>query len=100
MKKSIIKLEIDIFFNRNATSPLIPNKIAQIKDYLSINSPIYYNSVKFVGGYKIEEQNQSVANFVIFTDNQEEIKKQFITIFKSYPLYISFDNKIPELIKN
>ena len=36
MKKSIIKLEIDIFFNRNATSPLIPNKIAQIKDYLSI----------------------------------------------------------------
>ena len=99
MKNSIKKLEIDIFFNRNATSPLIPNKIAQIKDYLTINSKLYYNSVKFVGGSNVELQNQSVANFVIFTDNQEQIKMQFIDIFKSYPLYISFDNKIPELIK-
>lgn len=98
MKKSIIKLEIDIFFNRNASSPLIPNKIAQIKDYLSINCPMYYNSVKFVGGNTIQEQNQSVANFVIFTDNHEQIKTKFISIFKDYPLYISMDNKLPELV--
>tara|TARA_R110000744_G_scaffold62932_2_gene129701 strand:- start:463 stop:759 length:297 start_codon:yes stop_codon:yes gene_type:complete len=98
MKTDLKKLELDVFFNRNSTSPIIPNKIAQIKDYLSIHSAQYYNSVKFVGGYNIKNQAQSVANFVIFTNNIKGIKDQFLTIFKDQDVYISIDSKIPKLI--
>ena len=91
------KLEIDVLFNRNATTPTIPNKIAKIKDYLSINAAQYYNSIKFAGGYEVKDQMQSVANFVIFTSDPDDIKNKFLSIFKDQDVYCSYDNKIPTL---
>tara|TARA_R110002020_G_C16044070_1_gene753960 strand:- start:56 stop:355 length:300 start_codon:yes stop_codon:yes gene_type:complete len=99
MEKEIKKLEVDVLFNRNAITPTIPNKIAKIKDYLSINAAQYYNSIKFCGGYEVKDQTQSVANFVIFTEDPEKVRLKFISVFSDQSVYMSIDNKIPVLQK-
>ena len=84
------KLIIDVLFNRSATKPTIPNKLAKIKDYLAINCKFYYNSVLFIGGQNVDNQNQSVSRFEITLDPDRECKEnvllQFNKTFKDHKI--------------
>jgi hypothetical protein len=96
------KLEFDIYFDRNFHTATIPNKIAKLKDFLGLHAPRYYNSLKFVGGYEIEQQYQTVSNFVIFLDSKDlenNIIDQVKNIFNNQDVYISENNSIPKTLK-
>jgi hypothetical protein len=96
------KLEFDIYFDRNFHTATIPNKIAKLKDYLSLNAPKYYNSLKFVGGYEVNQQYQTVSNFVIFCNSdklQKEILDQVQNIFINQDVYLSLNSRLPQKIK-
>ena len=73
------KIDLTIHFDReNATSNSIPNKLAQIKDYLSINAPLYHNHILFAGGYDCIFSAATGSRFVIYTD---EAKHEVITAY-------------------
>jgi len=76
------KLKIDVLFNRSDIKPTIPNKLAKIKDYLAINTKLYFNSVLFIGGSDIDKQNTSVSRFEINIDPETETKENVILQFK------------------
>jgi len=91
------QIDISIVFNRHATSPTIPNKIANAKEYLSINAPLYFNSIHFVGGANTSEQGQSVSRFQVYTNTPQDVKAYFVALFKGLDVYTSINHALPTL---
>ena len=92
------KIDLTIHFDRdNATSNAIPNKLAQIKDYLSINAPLYHNHILFAGGYDCIFSAATGSRFVIYTDeaNRENITAYLYKVCKGLTSYIANGNGIP-----
>ena len=92
------KIDLTIHFDRdNATSNAVPNKLAQIKEYLSINAPLYHNHILFAGGYDCIFSAATGSRFIIYTDeaNRKNITAYLYEVCKGLSSYIANGSGIP-----
>jgi hypothetical protein len=95
------KIDVTLLFDRdNATTNAIPNKLAQLKEYLNLNAPLYENYILFAGGTQCDILGATGSRFVIYMhESQAEEVRSFIgKLCKGLQLYIGDRNGIPQRV--
>ena len=95
-------LQSDLTISRISmpTYASIPNKLAQLKEYLNLNAPLYENYILFAGGTQCDILGATGSRFVIYMhESQAEEVRSFIgKLCKGLQLYIGDRNGIPQRV--